>query len=72
VEDGEILKAEVLKMERILEWMKSPMQENELLTARKNFYHFFSQHDQRRGTDFLGTFPEMREFWGHCKALAAG
>lgn len=70
VDDGEIMLAEVIKMERILEWMKSPMPESELITAQKNFYHFFSQHDQRRGTNFIATFPEMSGFWDRCRKLA--
>lgn len=67
---GGILKAEVIKMERILEWMKSPMEQKELETAQKNFYFFFSEHDRRRGTNFLATFPAMKEFWNHCRILA--
>jgi len=28
---------------------------------------FFSQHDERRGTDFLNTFPELQQFWTDCE-----
>ena len=34
---------------------------------KKNFYAFFTEHDRRRGTNFLNTFPEMEEFWQECK-----
>jgi len=68
LDDG-ILPAEVFKMERILEWMKSPAEEAWLRTERKNFYLFFSEHDRRRGTDFLKTFPTMSQFWYDCKKL---
>ena len=34
---------------------------------RYNFYQFFSNHDKRRGTDFLKTFPEFENFWNICK-----
>lgn len=34
---------------------------------RADFYRFFSEHDRRRGTDFLRTFPQMKEFWNECK-----
>jgi hypothetical protein len=34
---------------------------------RADFYRFFSEHDRRRNTWFLNTFPEMREFWEECK-----
>ncbi len=69
---GGIQQAEVYKMERILEWMKSPVPENELISAQKNFYMFFKEHDRRRGTDFLSTFPTMKVFWDHCRVLAQG
>lgn len=68
--DQMISKAEVLKMERILEWMKKPLPEDVLLEARQNFYYFFSEHDRRRNTNFLDTFPEMKRFWQLCKLLA--
>ncbi len=28
-----------------------------------DFHRFFSEHDRRRGTNFLKTFPELSEFW---------
>ena len=34
---------------------------------KKNFYAFFNEHDRRRLTRFLNTFPEMEEFWEECK-----
>jgi len=34
---------------------------------RADFYRFFSEHDRRRGTDFLTTFPEMRTWWDECR-----
>lgn len=68
INDG-ILKAEVLKMERILEWMKSSMPEEEKKNHQKNFYMFFSEHDKRRKTDFLKTFPSMEKFWAQCKSM---
>ena len=56
---------EIQRMERNLAWMHEtpPM----LTTQRADFYRFFAEHDRRRGTDFLETFPEMREFWQECK-----
>ena len=35
-----------------------------------DFYRFFNEHDKRRGTDFLKTFPEMSEFWRQCEYYA--
>ena len=34
---------------------------------KADFYRFFNEHDKRRHTDFLQTFPQMREFWEECK-----
>ena len=34
---------------------------------KKNFYAFFNEHDRRRQTNFLNTFPEMMEFWMECR-----
>ena len=61
--------AEVDKMRRILEWMRSPNEKEWLTIARKDFYLFFSEHDRRRGTNFLAAFPEMEDFWQSCRAL---
>jgi hypothetical protein len=61
--------AEVEKMRRILEWMRSPNDAAWLKGARKDFYLFYSEHDRRRGTNFLATFPEMADFWADCSHL---
>lgn len=60
---------EVSKLERDLEWMKQGdnLPEQKLLEDRANFYRFFSEHDRRRGVNFLETFPEMEDFWELCK-----
>lgn len=36
---------------------------------RRDFYKFFNEHDKRRETDFISTFPEMEEFYNLCKNL---
>ncbi|MSP19573.1 MAG: twitch domain-containing radical SAM protein [Bdellovibrionales bacterium] len=38
-------------------------------TARKDFAIFVDEHDRRRGTHFLNTFPELEKFYQSCKAL---
>jgi len=35
-------------------------------TWRKDFYLFVNEHDRRRGTNFLKTFPEMTDFYHFC------
>ena len=41
-----------------------------IIKNKADFYKFFAEHDRRRGTDFLKTFPEMKEFWNECKYYA--
>jgi len=58
---------EVQKMQRNLAyWQKNYADDK---TQKKNFYAFFNEHDRRRRTNFLNTFPEMDEFWQECKNL---
>ena len=40
---------------------------NDNTQNKQNFYAFFTEHDRRRGTNFLNTFPEMEDFWMECK-----
>lgn len=60
---------EVQRMQRVLDWMRegSKLDPDYVKLQRADFYRFFNEHDKRRGTDFLKTFPEMREFWEECK-----
>lgn len=62
---------EIMELERGLSMMRSPMDDAKKLEARKNFYRFFSEHDRRRGTNLVKTFPEMAEFYKHCQSLNA-
>jgi hypothetical protein len=39
-----------------------------LREGRMDFYNWFSEYDERRGTNFLETFPEYTDFWEQCKA----
>jgi hypothetical protein len=56
---------EIQKMLRNLAyWRKNA---NSSTLFKKNFYAFFNEHDRRRQTNFLNTFPEMEEFWMECK-----
>lgn len=55
------------KLERIFDWMKTSASNKSQIAARARFYEFFSEHDRRRGTDFLRTFPEMSRFWRDCE-----
>jgi organic radical activating enzyme len=60
---------EVARLDRDIAWMRSA-QAQDHSQARADFYRFFSEHDRRRGTDFLTTFPEMKSWWRECEYLA--
>ena len=57
---------EVQRLERDIAWMRSAQNQNHS-AAKADFYRFFGEHDRRRGTDFLKTFPEMRAWWAECE-----
>ena len=60
---------EVQRMRRDIDWMKQGcnLDADYVKLQRADFYRFFNEHDKRRNTDFMNTFPEMREFWDECK-----
>jgi organic radical activating enzyme len=60
---------EVQRMRRTIDWMKegSKLDPEYVKLQRADFYRFFNEHDKRRNTDFMKTFPEMREFWEECR-----
>ena len=57
---------EVARLDRDIAWMRSAQAQDHSL-AQADFYRFFLEHDRRRGTDFLQTFPEMRAWWTWCE-----
>jgi len=57
---------ELHRLDRDIAWMRSA-QSVDHSVAKADFYRFFSEHDRRRGTDFLKTFPEMRSWWEECR-----
>ena len=57
---------ELARLDRDIAWMRSA-QNKDHSQARADFYRFFSEHDRRRGTDFLKTFPEMSSWWRECE-----
>jgi hypothetical protein len=60
---------EIQRLERDVDWMKKGKKLNEkyLHDTRADFYRFFNEYDKRRETDFLATFPQMKDFWQECK-----
>jgi hypothetical protein len=59
---------EISKVTRLINWVKQTDKFNKE-RAEHNFYLFFKQHDQRRNTDFVKTFPELTDFWNRCKDI---
>lgn len=57
---------EVQRLRRDIAWMREG-QKQDNSAAKADFYRFFAEHDRRRGTDFLKTFPEMRAWWQECE-----
>ena len=57
---------EVARLDRDIAWMRSA-QAQDHNKNKADFYRFFSEHDRRRGTDFLNTFPEMKSWWQECE-----
>lgn len=64
---------EIDKAVRNLAWMKegAKLSQEDLNKSRANFYKFFNQHDARRNTDFLATFPEMADWYNICEQAEA-
>jgi hypothetical protein len=60
---------ELNRLDRDIAWMRNGQQldPNYVKQQQADFYRFFSEHDRRRQTDFLTTFPEMTEWWTQCK-----
>jgi len=63
---------ELHRLQRVIDYMREgcKLDPEYVKMQQANFYRFFSEHDRRRGTDFLTTFPEMTEFWTTCKHYA--
>ena len=57
---------EIQRLERDIAWMRQGQAQNNT-QARADFYRFFNEHDQRRNTNFLQTFPEMSAWWAECE-----
>ncbi len=63
---------ELHRLQRVIDWMNESckLDPEYVKLQRADFYRFFNEHDRRRSTNFLETFPEMREFWNECKYYA--
>jgi hypothetical protein len=59
------------KLKRIYEMAKNAVEnKNEFVDwNRHDLVKFVDEHDSRRGTNFLETFPEMETFYNMCKDI---
>jgi organic radical activating enzyme len=55
---------EISKLERIFDWLKSKNDRKQLFKDKKDFGLFFREHDKRRNTNFLETFPLLEKLYG--------
>jgi predicted nucleotidyltransferase len=55
---------EIEKMSRIIDMFK---QNKPVLEQQENFIRFVDEHDRRRGTNFVETFPQLQEFYNRIK-----
>jgi hypothetical protein len=58
---------EIQKLER-LQYL---IDEEKDIDNLKDFVAFFDEHDRRRNTNFLATFPELTELYNYCKNLGS-
>ena len=63
---------ELQRLDRDIAWMRAgqSMPEDVKNKHKADFYRFFSEHDRRRGTDFLAAYPEMSSWWNECAYYA--
>ncbi len=58
---------EILKLKRNLALMEEGIDSQQLRDNKENFYRFIQEHDKRRNTNFVKTFPEYEQFFLECK-----
>jgi organic radical activating enzyme len=60
---------EIARLDRDIAWMRDGQNLDVLYLQRNktDFFKFFNEHDCRRGTNFLKTFPEMVAWWRECE-----
>jgi len=55
------------KLKRIYYLARDHKENEQTNISRRNFVAFIDEHDRRRGTNFLETFPELGDFYSFCK-----
>jgi len=58
------------KFRRVVDYMQSTnYNEQRVKEGRTDFHRWFTEFDRRRGTNFLETFPEYKQFFLDCKRI---
>ena len=61
---------EVDKFRRVVRYMETTnYSSDKLYTGRRDFYAWFTEHDKRRNTNFVDTFPELVDFYNECGTI---
>ena len=56
------------KFLRVVKYMETTIYTPEkLLEGKRDFFNWFTEYDRRRGTNFLLTFPNLKDFYNNCK-----
>jgi hypothetical protein len=64
---GKFSELEYEKFRRVVDYMETThYSEEKLKEGRKDFHAWFTEHDKRRKTDFVTTFPHLAEFYRAC------
>jgi organic radical activating enzyme len=73
LDDNDITKfntVEYEKFRRVVDYMNTTeYSDDRLVEGRKDFYNWFNALDERRGTNFIESFPELEDFYNWCKLL---
>ncbi len=71
LDEGNNFKFSILeqnKFSRVVKYMENTSYNDyKLWEGRRDFYNWFNEYDKRRGTNFIETFPELKEFFESCK-----
>jgi organic radical activating enzyme len=54
---------EINQLTRLINYLQEPVTGPELPRMQNDFKQFYAQYDQRRGKNFITTFPELKEFY---------
>jgi organic radical activating enzyme len=68
-QEGKFSQHEYSKFETIYQWINFPVERNELLRGRRDFFAFVNEYDRRKGNSFLEVFPRYRSFFRVCEKI---